>query len=63
MKVDLNAMREAIGTCASDGYYEYVVVDYSLANDTVQLWCKTRQAFYNVTSKTFDSMICVSGTF
>jgi hypothetical protein len=63
VKVDLNAMREAIGTCVSDGYHEYVVVDYSLANDTVKLWCKMRQTYYNVTPKTFDSMICVSGTF
>jgi hypothetical protein len=31
--VNLDSMREAIGTVVSDGYYEYVVlVDYSLAN-------------------------------
>jgi hypothetical protein len=28
--VNLDSMREAIGTVVSDGYYEYVVVDYSL---------------------------------
>ena len=61
MKVDLDLMREAIGTCVSDGHHEYVVVDYSLANNTVELWCKMRQAFYKVTPHTFDSMYCISG--
>ena len=55
-------MREAIGTCVSDGYYDYVVVDYSLANDTIQLWCKKRQTFYKETPRAFDNMLCVSGT-
>ena len=59
--VDLNAMRDAIGTVVTDSYYEYVVADYSLANDTVELWCKMRQAFYKVTPHTFDSMCCISG--
>ena len=61
MKVDLDLMREAIGTCVSDSYHEYVVVDYSLANNTVELWCKMRQAFYKVTPHTFDGMYCISG--
>jgi hypothetical protein len=61
MKVDLNLMREAIGTVVSDGSHEYVVVDYSLANHTVELWCKMRQAFYKVTPHTFDDMCCISG--
>lgn len=62
LKVDLDAMREAIGTVVSDGSHEYVVVDYSLANDTVKLWCKQRQTFHKVTSRTFDGMLCISGT-
>jgi hypothetical protein len=61
MEVNLEAMKEAIGTVCSDGYHEYVVVDYSLANNTVELWCKKRQVFYKVPPKTFDSMICISG--
>ena len=61
MKVDLNAMRDAIGTVVTDNDYDYVVVDYSLANHTVELWCKMRQAFYKVTPNTFDSMCCISG--
>ena len=61
MKVDLDLMREAIGTVVSDSYHEYVVVDYSLANNTVELWCKMRQAFYKVTPHTFDGMCCISG--
>jgi hypothetical protein len=59
--VNLDSMREAIGTVVSDGYYEYVVVDYSLANNTVELWCKTRQSFYKVPPSTFDAMSCISG--
>ena len=62
-KIDFEAMRNAIGTCCSDGYYEYVVADYSMSKNVVQLWCKTRQSFHLVTPKTFDSMICTSGTF
>lgn len=62
-KIDFDAMREAIGTCVSDGYYEYVVADYSMSNNVVKLWCKKRQAYYSVIPKVFDSMICVSGTF
>ncbi len=62
IKVNLDSMREAIGTCVSDGDYDYVVVDYSLANDTIKLWCKKRQNFHKVTSRTFDNMLCVSGT-
>ena len=62
IKVDLDAMREAIGTVVSDGSHEYVVVDYSLANNTVELWCKQRQTFYKVPPKTFDKMLCISGT-
>ena len=54
-------MREAIGTVVSDSYHEYVVVDYSLANNTVELWCKMRQAFCKVTPDTFDAMYCISG--
>ena len=63
MSVNLEAMREAIGTVVTDGCHEYVVVDYSLANDTIKLWCKTRQTFHKVTPKTFDGMVCISGTF
>lgn len=59
--VNLDAMREAIGTVVSDGYYEYVVVDYSLANNTVELWCKMRQSFYKVIPTVFDAMFCISG--
>ena len=59
--VDLNAMREAIGTVVTDNDYEYVVADYSVANDTVELWCKMRQAFYKVTPHAFDNMCCISG--
>jgi len=60
--VDLDVMREALGTVVSDGYHEYVVYDYSMANNVVQLWCKKRQTFYSVTPATFDSMVCISGT-
>jgi len=59
--VNLDAMREAIGTVVSDGYHEYVVVDYSLANNTVELWCKMRQSFYKVVPAVFDAMSCISG--
>jgi hypothetical protein len=61
MKVDLDLMRDAIGTVITDNDYDYVVVDYSLANDTIELWCKMRQAFYKVTPHTFDGMCCISG--
>lgn len=59
--VDLNAMRDAIGAVVTDNDYDYVVVDYSLANNTIELWCKMRQAFYKVTPHTFDGMCCISG--
>lgn len=61
-KIDYEVIRETIGTVVYDGCHEYVVTDYSFKYNTMELWCKTRQMFVKVTPKTFDSMICISGT-
>lgn len=61
-KINYDLIREIIGTVVTDDAYEYVVCDYSFANNTMELWCKTRQRFYKVTPKAFDSMTCISGT-
>jgi len=61
-KINYDMIREAIGTVVYDGCYEYVVTDYSFNYNTMELWCKTRQIFVKVTPKTFDSMMCISGT-
>jgi hypothetical protein len=60
-KINYDMIREILGTVVTDDAYEYVVCDYSFKYNTVELWCKTRQCFYKVTPKTFDSMTCISG--
>lgn len=60
-KVNLDAMKDCLGTVVTDGYYEYVVADFSLSNNTVQLWCKKRQVYYYVIPRVFDAMTCISG--
>jgi hypothetical protein len=55
-KVDYNLIKQQIGTVVTDGYWDYVVVDYKLGCDAYYLWCKSRQAFYYTDYNAFNAL-------